>query len=246
MEFWAGLSPLTFVFLSRILFIGRFILLFRSLFVLFVFVALSWGQLLDMSEMSDSYMVENKIHKVKVEGTVHMDDRAVLSRIGIRDGQSYSPTALTEKVQSSVTSLYKSGLFDDVTAWIDYVGEGTDVDLIFKGCDLGPAIVRIGIADLGDVRYAILEQNGSITVIQKAKYQQPSAEQLHLKTKESGLFHIVIDHGTVNQHGISQLGISRDQLTDELKKKDLCISDVYLMMINDVGERKIVPKEKSK
>ena len=128
----AGLAPLTFVFLSRILFIGRFILRFRWLFVLLVFVGLAQAQLLDMSEMSESYMVENKIHKVKVEGTVHMDDRAVLSRIGIRDGQSYSPTALTEKVQSSVTSLYKSGLFDDVTAWIDYVGDGTDVDLIFK------------------------------------------------------------------------------------------------------------------
>lgn len=63
---------------------------------------------------------------------VHMDERSVLSRIGIRDGQSYSPTGLTEKVQSSVTSLYESGLFDDVTAWIDYVGEGSDVDLIFK------------------------------------------------------------------------------------------------------------------
>lgn len=95
-------------------------------------VGLAQAQLLDMSEMSESYMVENKIHKVKVEGTVHMDERSVLSRIGIRDGQSYSPTGLTEKVQSSVTSLYESGLFDDVTAWIDYVGDGSDVDLIFK------------------------------------------------------------------------------------------------------------------
>ncbi len=85
-----------------------------------------------MSEMSDSYMVENRVNKVKVEGTVHMDPRSVLSRVGIKDGQSYSPTGLTEKVQSSVTSLYESGLFDDVTAWIDYVGDGSDVELIFK------------------------------------------------------------------------------------------------------------------
>jgi len=99
--------------------------------VLFV-VGFAQAQLLDMSEMSESYMVENKINKVRVEGTVHMDQRSVLSRIGIRDGQSFSPTGLTEKVQASVTSLYESGLFDDVTAWIDYVGDGSDVDLIFK------------------------------------------------------------------------------------------------------------------
>ncbi len=109
------------------------------LFAVVLLVGYAQAQLLDMSEMSDSYTVENKINKVKVEGTVHMDPRAVLSRVGIRDGQSYSPNALTEKVQSSVSSLYESGLFDDVTAWIDYVGEGTDVELIFKVKEL-PAL----------------------------------------------------------------------------------------------------------
>lgn len=105
---------------------------------------------------------------------------------------------------------------------------------------------RQGVDDISRIKYAILEQNGNITVIQKAKYQQPSAEQLHLKTKDSGLFHIVIDHGTVNQHGISQLGISKEQISDELNKKGFGISDIYLMMINDAGERKIIPKEKIK
>ena len=77
-------------------------------------------------------MAENKINQVKVEGNRNMDQRSVLSRIGIRAGQSYSPTALTDKVQKAVTGLYESGLFDDVTAWIDYLDNGTDVDLIFK------------------------------------------------------------------------------------------------------------------
>ena len=105
---------------------------------------------------------------------------------------------------------------------------------------------RQGADDISKIKYAILEQNGSITVIQKAKYQQPSAEQLHLKTKESGLFHIIIDHGTINKHGISKLGITEGQLIDELSKKGFKASDVYLMMINDAGERKIIPKERSK
>lgn len=124
-----------FVFLGRILFfdlIGRFILRLRVVFLLLFFVGLASAQLLDMSQMSADYMAENKVHKVRVEGNQHMDERAVLSRIGIRDGQSYSPAALSEKVQGAVTSLYQSGLFDDVTAWVDYVGDGSDVDLIFK------------------------------------------------------------------------------------------------------------------
>ncbi|MBQ3716546.1 MAG: BamA/TamA family outer membrane protein [Fibrobacter sp.] len=83
-------------------------------------------------EVSDSFMAENKVRKVMVDGTENMDERSVLSRIGIRDGQTYSPAALSEKIQSSVANLYNSGLFDDVTAWIDYVDDGTDVDVIFK------------------------------------------------------------------------------------------------------------------
>ncbi len=112
--------------------IGRSILRFRSLLFVLALAGAANAQLLDMSQLSDKYMVENKINKVRVEGTRNMDERSVLGRIGIRDGQSYSPTALSEKVQASVTALYNSGLFDDVTAWIDYVGEGSDVDLIFK------------------------------------------------------------------------------------------------------------------
>ena len=100
---------------------------------------MSNAQLLDMSQISDKYMVENKINKIRVEGTHHMDERSVLGRVGIRAGQSFSPTTLSEKVQNSVSSLYASGLFDDVTAWVDYIGEGSDVDLVFKVKEL-PAL----------------------------------------------------------------------------------------------------------
>lgn len=105
---------------------------------------------------------------------------------------------------------------------------------------------RQGVDDISKIKYAILEQNGTITVIQNAKYQPPSAEQLHIKAKDSGIFHIVIDHGCVNAHGISLLGLSEKSLTDDLQKKGLDVSDVYLMMINDVGDQKIIPKEKGK
>ena len=65
-----------------------------------------------------------------------------------------------------------------------------------------------GVDDISHIKYAILEQNGNITVIQKARYLQPSAEQLHLKPKETGLFHIVIEEGIINKHGLINAGIS--------------------------------------
>lgn len=103
-----------------------------------------------------------------------------------------------------------------------------------------------GVDDLSQIKYAILEQNGNITVIQKALYLQPTAEQLHLKPKETGLFHIIIEEGTLNKHGLSSVGISEKSIKSMLAKKGLDIKDIYLMMINDANEAKIIPKEKRK
>ncbi len=99
------------------------------------------------------------------------------------------------------------------------------------------------IDDISQIKYAILEQNGKITIAQKARFRQPNAEQLHIKVKETGLFHIVIEQGCPNLHGMQQLNISHQELVNHLSKKGLIISEVYLMIINDSGEEKIIPKE---
>lgn len=103
-----------------------------------------------------------------------------------------------------------------------------------------------GVDDISQIKYAILEQNGKITVAQKARFRQPSAEQLHIKVEETGLFHIVIEQGCSNLHGMSQLNISAQDLSERLYKQGLKISDVYLMIVNDAGEEKIIPKERKK
>jgi uncharacterized membrane protein YcaP (DUF421 family) len=103
-----------------------------------------------------------------------------------------------------------------------------------------------GVDDISQISYAILEQSGKITVIQKARFRQPSAEDLHLTPKETGLFHIIIDNGYINRHGISQLNITEEALSRELASQGFKVSDIYLMMINDAGERKTVPKERKK
>ena len=103
-----------------------------------------------------------------------------------------------------------------------------------------------GVYDLDEIEYAILEQNGRITVIQKARFRQPSAEDLGLAVKENGLFHIVIEHGRINRHGIELVGIRESDLRRELKKKKLEVSDVYLMTVNDAGKRTVIPKKEEK
>jgi uncharacterized membrane protein YcaP (DUF421 family) len=103
-----------------------------------------------------------------------------------------------------------------------------------------------GIIDISEVLYAILEQNGKITVLQKAKYRIPNAEQLKIKTTETGICHIVIDKGIVNEHSLCELGIDKARLEKILQKQGVGRKDVYLMIINDAGDVNIVRRDEAK
>jgi outer membrane protein insertion porin family len=101
-------------------------------------------------EVSDSFLGENRVRHVRVEGTINMDDRSVLSRVSVRDGQHFPPAVFAEKVQSSVAALYESGFFDDVTAWVEYVGNDGELDLIFRVAEL-PALDSVIIEGYDEI-----------------------------------------------------------------------------------------------
>ncbi|MBQ8331902.1 MAG: DUF421 domain-containing protein [Clostridia bacterium] len=98
------------------------------------------------------------------------------------------------------------------------------------------------IADPSEVAYAILEQNGKITVLPKAKFRPPNAEQLNIKVKDAGLYHIIIDKGAINAHNLNELKITREALLTRLSARGLQPKDIYLMMMSDTGEIEIIKK----
>ena len=102
-----------------------------------------------------------------------------------------------------------------------------------------------GYDDIDHVLYAILEKNGKITIIPKAKYALPTCEQLQIKVTEQGIFHMIIDNGIINKHGLSQVGLSKEQIDRKLSKRGVSISDVYLMMISDSGEERVITKKEA-
>lgn len=100
-----------------------------------------------------------------------------------------------------------------------------------------------GCDDISQIKYAILEQNGNITVIQKARYKPLTADTLKIDVKETGLFHIIIEHGKLNMHGLNAVGYTQEKLNKILFCLGYTPEDIYLMMINDAHETRIIPKE---
>ena len=103
-----------------------------------------------------------------------------------------------------------------------------------------------GYIDISDVSYAILEKSGKITVIPYPEAATPTCKQLNVRTTDSGMYHIIIDNGYANSHGMSLVGLSKDLLDRRFKKQGRNISDVYLMLVNDAGDERIIYKEETR
>ena len=77
------------------------------------------------------------------------------------------------------------------------------------------------ICEISEVEYAILEQNGKITVVKKRINSQPTLKDLGIQAEESGIPHIIIADGRVDKHGLIQTKKSKAWLTGYLKSKKL-------------------------
>ena len=102
------------------------------------------------------------------------------------------------------------------------------------------------IPDPSHVEYAILEQNGLLSVIPKTEHQQPTLQDLNINEKSTGIVHIIISQGTWNKYNLQQQNVDREKITKYLRKKNLAIKDVFLLTVDDDGNKDLIIKEKSK
>lgn len=99
-----------------------------------------------------------------------------------------------------------------------------------------------GVADLSDVDYAILEQNGQLSVILKSSRQPLTPEDLDVKPKAKGLARTLIVCGKINTSNMKRLNLSESNLLSRLGGKS--ISDVLLYTVNDGGADKLIFRDK--
>lgn len=72
------------------------------------------------------------------------------------------------------------------------------------------------VFDLNAVAYAILETNGSLSVLQHAEEQPPSRAELHLPAEKSQLGYMLVLDGCYCFDAMETLGLSLDALQKEL------------------------------
>lgn len=117
-------------------------------------------------------------------------------------------------------------------------------DLRLTTDEVMEALRQNNIASPADVKYAAIEPSGQMSYVLKPKKQPVTAEMLNLSPADSGLPLIVVNDGKPVLGNLKQLNLEVDDLEKRIKKANVpCITDVFLMTLDDCGNQFIQRKE---
>lgn len=101
-----------------------------------------------------------------------------------------------------------------------------------------------GYSNLSEINYAIVEENGTLTVIPKSPFRPLVPSDLGIAAPDVGLMHIIIADGRVDQNGLSTIDRDLKWLEKYLKNKKTSIKDVYLMLADDAQNITLIKKDR--
>ena len=92
------------------------------------------------------------------------------------------------------------------------------------------------IFDVGEVAYAILETNGTVSVLEKAAFQQPNKRELGLEPGSAALSHLLILEGKIQKSGLETLHLTQKDVETMLKNHGLSLENIFFAQMNGDGE----------
>lgn len=94
-----------------------------------------------------------------------------------------------------------------------------------------------GYSDLRDVEYAILENNGKLSVIPSARGKALTASDMGIKVSGGSMPYIVIADGKIAKHGLKLAKTNESELMKKLKSSGVKnVKDVFFAVIDSSGE----------
>lgn len=101
-----------------------------------------------------------------------------------------------------------------------------------------------GIFNIEDVKYAILENSGQLSVLPWDRCQPPSAEMLGFREADSAMLPtVLINDGRILQKNLTQCGKDIQWLQQTLTKKNISSpSDVFLLTLDERGNTVCIKK----
>jgi len=115
--------------------------------------------------------------------------------------------------------------------------------LRFTVDDLLSALRQKDIFDINEVAYAIIETNGTLSVLLKSQFQNATKQDVKVKSRTDGFTCPVIIDGVVVKKNLDYCDINRDDIEKILKNKKVYKNQVFLMNIDKNKNAEIILKE---
>ena len=87
-----------------------------------------------------------------------------------------------------------------------------------------------GVSDIADLSYAILEENGELSVFKKSE-------------APGGIAHVLVSDGSVNEHALTRANITEATLLKKLEKSGATLESVLLYTVDDSGKELLLRKD---
>lgn len=90
-----------------------------------------------------------------------------------------------------------------------------------------------GISDISELDYAILEDNGKLSVFKK-------------DGSGKGIAHVLVSDGQINTQGLDTVRMTKKELLSRLRGKKLTPENVFLYTLDDAGNESLIRKDGKK
>ncbi len=110
--------------------------------------------------------------------------------------------------------------------------------------ELMSEIRQQGFCSIAYVWYAILEKDGRLTILPRARYSPPTQEQMNIPSQEESLMHVVYNGNIYNDMGLSLIGKDRSWLEKQMARRGVSLCDQFCVTANSRGEVYWIPKKK--
>ncbi len=115
--------------------------------------------------------------------------------------------------------------------------------LRFTVDDVLSALRQKDVFDINEVAYAIIETNGTLSVLLKPQFQNATKQDVKVKTKNDGYTCPVIIDGVVLKKNLDVLEINKEDIEKILEKKKVHKKQIFLMNIDKNKNAEIIFKE---
>ena len=103
-----------------------------------------------------------------------------------------------------------------------------------------------GYTDLAQIKYAILETNGQLSVLPYANQKPPTARDLKVSVEEGGLPRVVVSDGHLLEHNLKALGHDRPWLERQLARRGCRdLENVFLMLVDETDGVYLAQKDET-